>query len=825
MADEVKKIIADVDAGKGTQSVAALRKEISTLRDALLNLEKGTQDYDAAVKQIEKDQAKIASVMKVSSDNTTKQEKALQAVNAEYKNQRQELSALKKAMENLEPTSAAYEKAFNRAAEITHNLTAQQEMLKYSSPDLGDQISNLTQIGSNLASGFGAVNAMMVLVGGDTEDLQKVMVKLQATMALVQGAKGLDGLIKRSTGFINAVTKWITQNKALTATTNAQTAALGQEAVAAGTATIATETFTKALVATGIGAIVVALGYLIANLDKAADAFKWLREKLFGVNEEKAKMLSITDDLNEAYEKQNESLDFEVRMMEATGATTQEVIDKKLELVKAQKAETEAAIANVKARQAQLQADGFWGRLWHGNLGELKASKKALEGLETMLSDLDGTLKSLNEDRAIADARDAYNSANKGSGQLFKGKERDATIEAYKQEIKEGRKAMEKIAYDDLTDYEQWLNDYYYPKLDDILGAQMGIESLLADPKYDSKEPMFEKWRLEMELEDYTKYLDELEKLRDKTRQSFLDADREKNGETFISKIEDEITKIKDYTSKRENEIQIRYAFVEANGKRDNLSPQDEMEMENELLFERLTYLSTIISEYKKIAENENLTDEQRLEAKEKITQTLMDIEDTETEHQLRKLEIEKDIADEKLNIWMDYSNSMSSIFADVASVWQDAIKVELDAGKISEEEAERRFEASKSLQYAEVLINTISGAWQAFINCQKAYGEPTGSIVGALQAAAITTSGIAQGVKIANTKLGSYNSGSAGGGSELTAIARPVINENPYSYTRNLTTAQEEERLNNPLKVYVLESDIREAMNQVEVRTAEATF
>ena len=75
---------------------------------------------------------------------------ALEALNKDYATQREELSALKKALDVLDPSTKEYIQAFNRASEITSNLATQQEMLKYSSKDLGDQLSNIRGIATNM---------------------------------------------------------------------------------------------------------------------------------------------------------------------------------------------------------------------------------------------------------------------------------------------------------------------------------------------------------------------------------------------------------------------------------------------------------------------------------------------------------------------------------------------------------------------------------------------------------------------------------------------------------------------------------------------------
>lgn len=55
-------------------------------------------------------------------------------------------------------------------------------------------------------------------------------------------------------------------------------------------------------------------------------------------------------------------------------------------------------------------------------------------------------------------------------------------------------------------------------------------------------------------------------------------------------------------------------------------------------------------------------------------------------------------------------------------------------------------------------------------------------------------------------------------------AVAQPVLADTtPYTYTRNATTAEEEEKLNQP--IYVEVSEIRKALNKVDVRDEESTW
>lgn len=325
MSEEIVKVIK-IETDASITSVKDLKKYISDLRDSLVTLDKESEEYSQTVEELTKQQKKLTEVqsagkstyselddsikglrLQLKSLNNTYDELsaadrnsevgknllakiqsvdaelkelenstgrhqrsvgnyqlALEALNKTYDSQRQELKALKVAMESLEPTSEAYAKAFNRASEITHNLAEQQEKLKYASPDLGDQLSNIRGIATNMVAGFSAVNAAMGLFGEKNEDVAKAMLKVQQCMAIVQGLQGMDGLLKRTEGLSTAMKTWFNTSKQVTTQTIAQTTAVQGETVATEGATIAQKGLNAAMKANPIGAIITVIMALVA---------------------------------------------------------------------------------------------------------------------------------------------------------------------------------------------------------------------------------------------------------------------------------------------------------------------------------------------------------------------------------------------------------------------------------------------------------------------------------------------------------------------------------------------------------------------------------
>ena len=322
---EIVKII-NIKTDQAVNTVKELRTYINDLKDDLVKLDKGSKEYEETLEEIAKAQTKLTEVQKDSKNAMNYQEGsyralnqelvnlrneyknlseaernnaevggamlsriqeldtelksidatmgnyqrnvghyqlALEALNKTYASERQELKALKVAMESLTPGTEEYTKAFNRAAEITHNLSEQQLMLRYSTTDLGDQISNIRGIATNMIAGFSAVNAAMGLFGEKNEDVAKAMLKVQQAMAIVQGLEGMDGLLKRTRGLSTAMKVWFDTSKQVTTQTIAQTTAVQGETVATEGATVAQKGLNAAMKANPIGVILTAVMALV----------------------------------------------------------------------------------------------------------------------------------------------------------------------------------------------------------------------------------------------------------------------------------------------------------------------------------------------------------------------------------------------------------------------------------------------------------------------------------------------------------------------------------------------------------------------------------
>jgi hypothetical protein len=229
--------------------------------------------------------------------------------------------------------------------------------LSASAMDFGQIMSNTTQTVNGAISGFQALTASMTLLGVENQDALKAIKKLQALMALTQGIAGVENGIKAFKRLMLAISNStvVTKlfNKATSATaatekvaqasTTALQGAMVGDTAATTAATVATNAFKKALIATGIGAIVVLIGTLIAHLE---DLVKWL--DLGGSStvtlEQQTQQLDaalqvVLKDFDKykyylaerqlAHQQEIKALELEAQQMEANGATEEAIMQKR----------------------------------------------------------------------------------------------------------------------------------------------------------------------------------------------------------------------------------------------------------------------------------------------------------------------------------------------------------------------------------------------------------------------------------------------------------------------------------------------------------------
>ena len=251
---------------------------------------------------------------------------------------------LRKEMESCTVGSEEYAAALQKLANVTHDYKDQQEEIRNSAGDLGTVFDNLQSVSSNVAAGFSAVNAVTTLFGANSENLQKVMVKLQAGMALVQGMKGMEGMSKDMKHLITSVKAMITTTKTQTTANKALAASEGTVTTATKATSTAMKGLKTALIATGIGAIIVLVGELAAHFEDLLNLLKFNKKETVDYGK-------VLDDLTEKHQKQNKELELRLAKMKLEGKSYEELYFEQLQHLTAQKLEIQNTLLQIETEQ------------------------------------------------------------------------------------------------------------------------------------------------------------------------------------------------------------------------------------------------------------------------------------------------------------------------------------------------------------------------------------------------------------------------------------------------------------------------------------------
>lgn len=192
-----------------------------------------------------------------------------------------------KAMENYKNVAAVAGRESPIGQEALKQAAILQDRINGLSADVnvlahdGQNLQAALQLGTAVTAGYTAFQGVVAMLGVENEKLMETMVKLQAAQSVLAGIEQVRLSLEKES-FIMI--------KARTIATKAMAGAELFLAKAIAGTTGATKLFRIALISTGIGAIVVAIGMLIANFDKLSDGinnnakwWQWLKKSMMFV--------------------------------------------------------------------------------------------------------------------------------------------------------------------------------------------------------------------------------------------------------------------------------------------------------------------------------------------------------------------------------------------------------------------------------------------------------------------------------------------------------------------------------------------------------------
>jgi hypothetical protein len=188
--------------------------------------------------------------------NLDSAEKSVSGLRTQLRNAQAEVAILS---DKFGATSKEAVNAAKKAAELRDRIGDAKALTEAFNPDA--KFKALSGSLSGVAGGFSAVTGLMGALGSESKEVEQAILKVQSAMAIASGLQTVGESVDQFKILATVIKNTSIAQRALTIATAAYTYV-----------TAATTTGLKllrgALISTGIGALVVAVGMLIANFDK-----------------------------------------------------------------------------------------------------------------------------------------------------------------------------------------------------------------------------------------------------------------------------------------------------------------------------------------------------------------------------------------------------------------------------------------------------------------------------------------------------------------------------------------------------------------------------
>lgn len=306
---------------------------------------------DEAVKSATKASDKIAAEYKSAAKSAAAAfsggdiSKALNSSASAIDNLTKKSEPLTRTLRGLKNEILALEEAGDTTSQRFRNLVSEAARLEDQIGDTRTRIGNLAsdtlkfdaglQAVQGLAAGFEVVQGTAALFGAENEDLQKSLLKVQGAMAVANGLQQISNLLLEESK-LKTVALTVAQ-RIYTATITLTSGALKGLKVA--------------LAATGVGALIVALGAVVAYWDDIKGAISGVSAEQEGLNALANANLATENEKLEALDSQDNTLKLQ-------GKTEKEILQIKIQQVNATIAAQEETIKTSQIiLKSQLEAE------------------------------------------------------------------------------------------------------------------------------------------------------------------------------------------------------------------------------------------------------------------------------------------------------------------------------------------------------------------------------------------------------------------------------------------------------------------------------------
>lgn len=819
----VKKSI-QIDAGNTVRTVKSLKQEISDLRDELLNLEQGTQEYDDVQKQLQEDVEDLNTVMSAHKD----QAEVLEGSYQDLQNQLKELKAAWKSTNDEAERDVLGQKINdlnNQLKEMDASIgDFHRNVGNYESAwnGLTGVMENGEKITDDLEKGIKAFGTAIGLSDKQVNALSKSLKAMKDGFNIAKDiTKAREETAKLSAEQTKAAATGTQMAASQRATAGAATTMAAGEVAAAGATkglSVAMQGLKAALVSTGIGALIVLLGSLTGALENAFS--KARQARIEAINEASKNLASTVTDQITNLEKLSDAREFDRRKMEAAGASELELLEKKKEDLQDlsfwYKKNAEDAQKFYEAEKARVEA--LPKKRQEEHTEALENLKKAADEASEAVGNLDEEILRTEQDIEIQKIKDAHKETEKITEELRKWADlvKDpkfqadwkalfevdygdkSPIEVLKAQ-REAAVALVNQYKGDTKEVEQFFNQM-------ISEAEAEWQSLVEKEQQIFDERLTPAQRLENEKAEWVEkanrwgmdsttivkyYDDKIQEELDKAEKERQDKLKEENDK-YLQEIEDFLSQV-DATLQTQEKLDEMFnpMFIQDTARGDL---DQEVEGLQRLYDAQMEYLNGLL-------ESADLTEEAYAGVEERILQLTVTFN-----NQMNALKKEQDFQGKNFALLTRKQVANWNLMETAASEFSNTFQ------SLGLENSV----AFKGFASAQALISAILAANRVLAE------EPGEMWIKIAAAAATLTAGLANVAAIWAVNPDGSNAGSSMGMSMQSAT--PVIGDSqPINYTRNITTAEEEDQMNQP--IYVTVTDIEDGINGRRAQVENTSF
>jgi hypothetical protein len=741
------------------------------------------------------------------------------------------------------------------------------------------------------AAAFQGIQSAVALTGVESEALTETMVKLQAVQGLVNavsivsnnlnkeailGIQVRNGL-EKAKNFI--LTGSIAPALANTAATTAQAGANVGLATATTASTTAMKLFRLALIATGIGALVVGIGLLIANWDKVTEAVKntinWFNKlgpvgkglvsallpiipllkgivsalEFFGLKDDEvtAKIKKNAKEKTEATEKElnkkisaekkkakavDDALSFEIRKAQAAGKETEAIEEQRLQAaLKSGRGILQMSKEKIAAYEDEIKK---LKSLKNVDQERIKEVEKLLKKEQTSKNEQYKLNVKAKEDLDVLRIEETKAEEDAAKERADKAK---ARAEKRREEAKKEAERLAEIERKANEDRIKAEDDQFQLSLD-LMKEGQEKELFQSTIKYDK---LRDQAHGNAELLRQIDEQEAAERIAIVNKYTKEELDKIAESEAKKREIRNAYTRL--FNSEQENEIldleeQYRKEQdIALNALKAGLIDEETyMDRENQLREKFKKKKAEIDKKYTAIAKDEaNKERDETIAQVQKALETaqkyfdeikkLNDVLNANDQNRLDKITETRDAdlanLDANLKEQLNQEGLTAEQRKDIEEKFaQQKYQIELKAYNEEEKIKKAQFNRDKAIKIGQIAMDTASGIMKSVAASPTTFGLPWSAFTAAL--------GIAQAAVVANQQ---YKSGTmptapqlSGGGAAGAGASSFQANTN--TQTTDLTTiGQGQQGQTMTSQVVVLESDITNTQNKVQVQEAKSSF